>query len=207
MVWSVTPWRFEDILGTGADYFHDPPFQVLQAGDRQLPHIWDIAVRAREPFQRGSESPCSRSSWERRCSPSGQAVIGFALGALIGIGWPRSSSTPRARSVPSCPTSWPARPSPSWRWRRSSCRRGLRRTAVVIIATYLTFFPVTIAQLRGLRSPDPRALELMRSYGASRWDVYRKLRMPASVPYLFTALKVAAPRPSSAPSSARARAA
>jgi NitT/TauT family transport system permease protein len=64
--------------------------------------------------------------------------------------------------------------------------------SVVVIATYLTFFPVTIAMIRGLRSIDPRALELTRSYAASRWDVYRKLRLPASLPYLFTALKIAA---------------
>ncbi len=60
--------------------------------------------------------------------------------------------------------------------------------AVVIIATFLTFFPVTISMIRGLRSPDPRALELMRSYAASRWSVFWKLRLPASLPYLFTAL-------------------
>ncbi|HEV7809828.1 MAG TPA: ABC transporter permease subunit, partial [Candidatus Limnocylindrales bacterium] len=64
--------------------------------------------------------------------------------------------------------------------------------SVVVIATYLTFFPVTIAMIRGLRSLDPRALELTRSYAASRWQVYRKLRLPASLPYLFTALKIAA---------------
>jgi NitT/TauT family transport system permease protein len=64
--------------------------------------------------------------------------------------------------------------------------------AVVIIATYLTFFPVTIAAMRGLSSPDPRALELMRSYAASRWSIFWKVRLPASVPYLFTALKIAA---------------
>ena len=64
--------------------------------------------------------------------------------------------------------------------------------SVVIIATYLTFFPVTIAMIRGLRSPDPRALELMRSYAANRRSVFWKLRMPASLPYLFTALKIAA---------------
>jgi NitT/TauT family transport system permease protein len=46
--------------------------------------------------------------------------------------------------------------------------------------------------IRGLRSFDPRALELMRSYAASRWSIYRKLRLPASLPYLFTALKIAA---------------
>ena len=64
--------------------------------------------------------------------------------------------------------------------------------SVVVIATYLTFFPVTIAMLRGLRSFDPRALELMRSYGASKTGIYTKLRLPASMPYFFTALKIAA---------------
>jgi len=62
----------------------------------------------------------------------------------------------------------------------------------VIVASYLTFFPVAIAELRGLSSPDPRALELMRSCAASRWAIFWKLRMPASLPYLFAALKVAA---------------
>jgi NitT/TauT family transport system permease protein len=51
---------------------------------------------------------------------------------------------------------------------------------------------VTIAMIRGLRSFDPRALELMRSYAATRSTIYRRLRLPASIPYLFTALKIAA---------------
>lgn len=61
-----------------------------------------------------------------------------------------------------------------------------------IIAAYLTFFPVTIGMLRGLRSVPPDAQALMRSYAASGWQVFWKLRLPASLPYLFTALKVAA---------------
>jgi len=65
--------------------------------------------------------------------------------------------------------------------------------AVSVIAAYLTFFPVTINTLRGLHSADPRALELMRSYAASRRKILWKLRIPASFPYLFTALKIAAP--------------
>ena len=69
---------------------------------------------------------------------------------------------------------------------------GHNASSVVIIATYLCFFPVTIAMLRGLRSPDPRALELMRSYAASRRAILWKLRFPASLPYLFTALKITA---------------
>jgi len=49
---------------------------------------------------------------------------------------------------------------------------------------------VTIAELRGLTSPDPRALELMRSVAASRWTIFWKLRMPASLPFVFSALKI-----------------
>ncbi len=65
--------------------------------------------------------------------------------------------------------------------------------SVSVIAAYLTFFPVTINTLRGLQSADPRALELMRSYAADRCsDAIWKLRVPASMPFLFTALKIAA---------------
>jgi NitT/TauT family transport system permease protein len=63
---------------------------------------------------------------------------------------------------------------------------------VAVISAYLTFFPVTINTLRGLLSPDPVALELMRSYAANAWTVLWKLRLPAALPYIFTALKVSA---------------
>jgi len=64
--------------------------------------------------------------------------------------------------------------------------------SVSVIAAYLTFFPVTINGLRGLQSADARALELMESYAASRWAVLWKVRVPASLPYLFAAFKVSA---------------
>ncbi len=64
--------------------------------------------------------------------------------------------------------------------------------SVAVIAAYLTFFPVAINTLRGLQSADPRALDLMRSYAASPWAVLWKLKVPASLPYIFTALKVSA---------------
>ncbi len=62
----------------------------------------------------------------------------------------------------------------------------------VLIAAYVTFFPVTVNTLKGLRSVDPNSLALMDSYAASRWQVYRKLRIPAALPYVFQALKIAA---------------
>jgi len=64
--------------------------------------------------------------------------------------------------------------------------------SVAVIASYLTFFPVTINTLRGLQSTDRRALELMRSYAAGRVSVLWKLRIPAALPYIFSALKVSA---------------
>ena len=60
-----------------------------------------------------------------------------------------------------------------------------------IISMYLCFFPVTIGMVKGLRSPDPLQMDLMRTYNASRWQVFWKLRVPASIPFLFTSLKVA----------------
>jgi NitT/TauT family transport system permease protein len=63
---------------------------------------------------------------------------------------------------------------------------------VAVIAAYLTFFPVTVNTVRGLRSADPAAVELMESYAASEWSVFWKLRVPAALPYLFSAFKVAA---------------
>jgi|TARA_R110002072_G_scaffold35754_14_gene105514 NitT/TauT family transport system permease protein len=59
-----------------------------------------------------------------------------------------------------------------------------------IISAYLCFFPFTISMVKGLRSPDPLAKDLMRTYSASNWDVFWKLRFPASVPFLFSAMKV-----------------
>jgi NitT/TauT family transport system permease protein len=60
-----------------------------------------------------------------------------------------------------------------------------------IISMYLCFFPVTIGMVKGLRSPDPLQLDLMRTYSASPAQVLWKLRNPASVPFLFASLKVA----------------
>jgi NitT/TauT family transport system permease protein len=61
-----------------------------------------------------------------------------------------------------------------------------------VIAAYLTFFPVTINVLRGLRAVDPDALAMMRAMAATKRQVFLRLRFPASLPYLFTALRVSA---------------
>lgn len=60
-----------------------------------------------------------------------------------------------------------------------------------IISTYLCFFPITIGMVKGLRSPGVLEMDLMRTYNASRWQVFWMLRWPSSAPFLFTSLKVA----------------
>jgi NitT/TauT family transport system permease protein len=60
-----------------------------------------------------------------------------------------------------------------------------------IIAMYLCFFPITIGMVKGLRSPDLLQLDLMRTYSASPWQIFWKLRLPASIPFLFASMKVA----------------
>jgi len=59
-----------------------------------------------------------------------------------------------------------------------------------IIASYLSFFPVVVGMVKGLRSPDSMQLDLLRTYSASKSQGFWALRLPASVPYLFASLKI-----------------
>ena len=59
-----------------------------------------------------------------------------------------------------------------------------------IISAYLSFFPVVVGMVKGLRAPDAMQLDLLRTYNASRGQTFWKLRLPASMPYLFASLKV-----------------
>lgn len=64
--------------------------------------------------------------------------------------------------------------------------------AKAMISTYLSFFPVVVGMVKGLRSPDAMQLDLMRTYNASGWQAFWRLRLPSSLPYLFPSLKIAA---------------
>ncbi len=59
-----------------------------------------------------------------------------------------------------------------------------------IIAAYLSFFPVVVGMVKGLRSPDAMQLDLLRTYNASKSQGFWALRLPASAPYLFASLKI-----------------
>lgn len=60
-----------------------------------------------------------------------------------------------------------------------------------VISAYLSFFPVVVGMVKGLRSPDQMQLDLLTTYNASNAQGFWKLRLPASMPYFFASVKVA----------------
>jgi NitT/TauT family transport system permease protein len=170
-----------------------PPLDIGMASDVNMPHVWVIFERLPQPLTSGAEQTLFGYLFDQSLYTLRAAFIGFTIGGLLGIGlavaFVHSGLIERAfvpyvvasQTIPIIALA-----------PLIVYLVGQNVTSVVIVATYLSFFPVTIAMLRGLRSPDPRALELMRSYAASKRAVLWKLRFPASLPYLMTALKITA---------------
>jgi NitT/TauT family transport system permease protein len=186
------PWRFATADGALINFDFDPPLQVYIASDLNMPHLWEIAAAYANPARRNGP-PLISLLLEAAAFTMQEAVVGFIIGALLGlflgvvfvhspllerglVPYVVASQTIPILAIAPMVVVWLQA---GW-W------------SVAVIAAYLTFFPVTINTLRGLRSPDPRALELMRSYAASRWTTLWKLRLPAALPYIFTALKISA---------------
>jgi NitT/TauT family transport system permease protein len=185
-------WRYDSFLGTGIAIDHDPPLTLPFATDVKLPHFWDIAVE----FGRADAAGDTTTTRLARAGAFTlrNAAIGFALGSAFGLLLAIVLVHVRILERALVPLIVASQTIPIIAI-APLIVIGLKADwfGVAIVSTYLTFFPVTIAALRGLRAYDPRALELMRSYAASRWAVLRKLRLPASRPYLFTGFRIAAP--------------
>jgi len=182
LIWSSAGWTW--------------PFVVDRTS---MPHIWTIAKAFADPAQ--VNQPSLGSVLVHKALFTGkEAVVGFAIGAVVGfalaVGLVHSRLAQRgllpyivaSQTVPILVIApmvvvWvnPKLPPSLQGW-----------GAVAVIAAYLTFFPVVINALRGLQSVDARALDLMRTYAGGRWTVLWKLRVPASLPYVFSAFKIAA---------------
>jgi NitT/TauT family transport system permease protein len=173
------------------------PFRV---SDVTMPHLHAILLQLGEPTSTGDDLwlyLLHSSLFTARA-----AATGFLFGALVGFGLGvvlsqfqvlRRGIMPYVVASQTIPIlalapivvrglgslSIEGSPPPDW-------------VRVAVIAAYLTFFPVTVNTLRGLQSIDPQALELMHSYAAGGWAVLSKLRVPAALPFIFTALKIAA---------------
>jgi NitT/TauT family transport system permease protein len=189
-----TPWRAPGALpGPNNPVLWNPPFRWPFANDLNLPHVWNIGLAFLDPWQRGADRNVAQFLFDAALYTWREAALGFVCGAGIGLILATIFVHSRVLERAFVPYVVASQTVPIIAIAPMiTFAFGGNVASVVVIATYLTFFPVTIAMIRGLRSLDPRALELTRSYAASKWDVYRKLRLPASLPYLFTALKIAA---------------
>jgi NitT/TauT family transport system permease protein len=185
-------WKYDSFLGTGIAIDHDPPLTFPFATDTKLPHVWDIVAEFGRPDAAGATTAA-------RLTRAGlftlrNAAIGFTLGSVFGLLLAIVLVHVRTLERALVPLIVASQTIPIIAI-APLIVIGLKADwfGVAIVSTYLTFFPVTIAALRGLRAYDPRALELMRSYAASRGAVLSKLRLPAARPYLFTGFRIAAP--------------
>jgi NitT/TauT family transport system permease protein len=187
------PWRIHGVVfGLPVNYEHTPPLHWRIADDLSLPHVWDIVRAFVDPAQRNGP-PLGLVLLGQAVFTFREALTGFVLGGLLGIAlgilFVHSRLAERAlvpyvvasQTVPILAISPIVVVAIKADW-----------LSVAIVSAYLTFFPVTIASLRGLRAADPRAFELFRSYAASRTQALWRLRLPTSVPYLFSSLRVAA---------------
>jgi NitT/TauT family transport system permease protein len=198
VVWEVVKaiggdrWHADSFLGTGLTIDWVPPFTFPFATDVKLPHTWVIALEF------GDTDANGLTTLQRLIGAAlftlRNAAIGFALGSILGLTLAIVLVHVRVLERSLVPIIVASQTIPIIAI-APLIVIGLKADwfGVAIVSTYLTFFPVTIAALRGLRAYDPRALELMRSYAASRGAILRKLRLPASRPYLFTGFRIAAP--------------
>ena len=160
--------------------------------DYKLPHLAQIAEAFARPTPKGPV-------WLVLLQDAGytalEALVGFTLGSVTGFAIAvlfqryvplrngflpyviASQPVPIIAIAPMIVVGMGALGAPPW-------------LSKSIIAAYLTFFPVVINVLRGLESVDRDALLLMRPYAATDNQIFRLLRLPASVPYLFTALQI-----------------
>lgn len=181
----------DGILGLPIRIDHRPPFQWKIANDLSLPHLWTVFIAFFELDSVG-DPLVVRLLWAALATLRG-AVVGFVLGASIGLMLAIVLIQVRILERAMVPLLVASQTVPIVAI-APVIVVGLKAGwfGIAIVAAYLTFFPVTIAAIRGMRSADPRAYELMRSFAASNRDILVQLRIPAAAPFLFTAFKIAA---------------
>jgi NitT/TauT family transport system permease protein len=173
-----------------------------KAENRAMPHVWDMVRRFGRPEIRGSSRTVGEAVFAGAWYTFRLSLVGLLLGVTVGMGlailmarfrivergllpWLIISQTVPLIALAPLVVSWGGRlhiGGLTWqRWMSAS-----------VIAAFLAFFPIAIGALRGLTSPPEAAVELLASYAAPWSATLFKLRLPAAVPYLMPALRLAA---------------
>lgn len=173
-----------------------------RTNDRAMPHSWEMVARLFASTSGGSTPPLWVSVVSAAAVTLGIAAVGWVIGVVVGFAlalvmhrwklaewgllpWivvsqtvPLIAFAPLVASIGS-QIDRAGTPFPQW-------------LSVALIASYLAFFPVAIGALRGLGSPDRNHEDLFRTYGVGTLPTLIKLRLPAAVPHLLPALRLAA---------------
>ena len=157
----------------------------------QLPHVHEVLAELVRPS--GGGHPWIVEAARNAAWTAAEALAGFVLGGALGLAlalflarWPllRRGLLPYVLLSQTVPILAIAPMVVLW--------LGTTWVSKAVIAAYLTFFPVTMHVLRGFDTVDPDAVALMRAVAATPRQVFWKLRLPATLPYLFTALRLSA---------------
>jgi NitT/TauT family transport system permease protein len=174
-----------------------------RASDLAMPHIWDMVDKFSEPVNLfAGHQTVGSAVWDAGLFTLKLAATGWVIGVVVGFAlailmarfrlaesamlpWIVLSQTVPLIAIAPLVRRWGSQIHiGGWTWTSES--------SVAVIAAYLAFFPVAVGALRGLRSPDATHLDLLHAYGVGWWRGLVKLRLPASVPYLLPALRLAA---------------
>jgi len=190
------------VVGAIADETGSGVMLLPRTNDRAMPHLWDMIGRLFEPTSGGDTPILLVTVVTAALLTLGIAAVGWLIGVTVGtllglvmqrwriVEWgvlpwiivsqtvPLIAFAPLVASI-GTQIDRGGFPWPQW-------------LSVAVIASYLAFFPVAVAALRGLGSPDRIHLDLMRSYAAGYWPTLLRLRLPAAIPHLLPALRLAA---------------
>lgn len=202
LVLVACAWELYKVVGPedGGDVFG---WQILpRANDVAMPHVWEMGDRLFDNESRTSDRKIWQVVLDGTWYSFRLALLGFAIGTLIGIGLATvmarfgvvrrgllpylvASQTVPLIALAPLVVSWSGKLQiGGWEWPRW--------LSVAVLGAFLAFFPVAVGTLRGLESASPTSLELMRSFAASGSQTMRKLRFPSAVPYAVPALKLGA---------------
>jgi NitT/TauT family transport system permease protein len=173
-----------------------------RTSDRAMPHLWEMGTRLFGPAVGRSGRPLWQVILSACLFSLRIAAIGWLIGVVVGaalalvmqrfriaeaavLPWVVLSQTVPLIAIAPLVRRWGSQITiGNFAWTSES--------SVSVIAAYLAFFPVAVGALRGLKAPDDTHVDLMRTYGVGWWQTLLSLRLPASVPYLIPALRLAA---------------
>lgn len=196
-VWMNSTWVYDQAARAGESPTLMEVIPQTMAQDRPLlPPPHQVAARLWEGLA-GQAVTSKRSLVYHGFVTFRGTMAGFALGIVLGVGLAMAIVRFRVMDMSVMPWAIISQTIPIVAIAPMilvvSNQLGIqgREVPKAIIASYLSFFPVLVSMVKGLRAPDQMQLDLLKTWGASEGQTFRKLRLPASMPYFFASLKVA----------------